>query len=315
LADLAARSLAADATDVGHIARARANLLALASAASARAMGTLAAAIAPGHPSWSEPQGTLFGLASASDEAIALRAAAVRAGPLRLAMIANVDSAQAEAAERAVDRWVARRPGAARSCPSTPSLAPPRPGTYAVDGSSGAPSEAILAIPLPPEDDRARAAATWLAASLDGSEGPLARAVLATDPPSEHSPPSGATVFGSRRASALALHLVVPDDALDAAVAQARAVLDRLRQGDIHDEDRARASARLARATETAELDPRSRITHLWRGDAASPAPSTDDLRAFAATALRDDALVVIAVRPPRPVPSPRAAARDSKNR
>ena len=73
----------------------------------------------------------------------------MRAGPLRVAVLANGDAAQASAAVQAVDRWVARTPGEARSCPSAPEAPPPaQPGTYAVDLPDKGLSEALLAFPL-----------------------------------------------------------------------------------------------------------------------------------------------------------------------
>src|SRR6185437_12377462 len=106
-----------------RIAEARTALLARAAQPEARAFGSLAGALAPGHPSWVDPDGTLFGLGSISDDSVAVRAASVRAGPLRIAVVADADAAQADAAVRAADRWVARGLGDSRSCPAT--AAPP----------------------------------------------------------------------------------------------------------------------------------------------------------------------------------------------
>ncbi|HEY8090551.1 MAG TPA: hypothetical protein VIF09_21970, partial [Polyangiaceae bacterium] len=48
-------------------------------------------------------------------------------------------------------------------------------------------------------------------------------------------------------------------------------------------------------------LDPRERIIGLWRDASPSPPVTLDAMRAFAAAFLHDDALVVVAARPPRP--------------
>jgi hypothetical protein len=212
-------------------------------------------------------------------------------------VLANADAAQADAAARAVDRWIARRAGEARACavPSTPVT--PRPGTYAVTAPAGASSEAWIALPLPPNDEAARTAATWLAAAIDGSDGLLSRALaggLART--------WSARVIGAARAPALVLRVATNGAALDAAVAQTRALLDRLRQGSLTEADRARAAAALEAEDLAASLDPHARLAALWRGAAAPPAPPTlDALRAFAAAALKDDALVIVAAHPPRP--------------
>jgi hypothetical protein len=307
LADVAARAFAADTLDAEPVARARAALLSRAAEVEARMLGTLGGALSPGHPSWLDPTGTSFGLASSTDESTALRAAAIRNGPLRVAVLANVDQAQAEAAVRAVDRWIARRPGESRACPSPPTLPAPRSGTYAVEVPAGAPSEALLALPLAAGNPAERSAATWLAAILDGSDGLLAHALSGKSDAHDGGASEGAlarassaSVLGAPRSPALVIRLVAPDASLDGAVAQTRALLDRLRQGALREEDRARAAASLGRDALAASLDPRARTVDLWRGTAPSPAPPLEALRAFAASTLRDDALVIVAARPPR---------------
>jgi hypothetical protein len=300
LADLAARAFAADPLDSARIVQARSSLLARVSDVDARALGVLGGSLSPGRPSWVQPLGTAFGLASVSDEAVALRAAELRAGPLRVAVLANVDEAQAQAATRAVDRWIVRRPGEARSCSPLPSPASPRPGTYAVDVPAGAPSEALLALALPATDDAARAAAVWIAAALDGADGMLAH-TLAADPDSAVAEAWSAAVLGAPRSSALVVRIVAADTRLDRAVSLTRALFERLRQGALREEDRIRAAAAVGRAAVAAALDPRARTIDVWRGAAAVAAPSLDALQAFAAATLRDDALVVVAARPARP--------------
>jgi hypothetical protein len=303
LADGAARAFAADAIEPERAAQARVALLSRAAEIDSRALGTLASALAPSHPSWLVPQGTLFGLAGVSDESVAVRAAAVRAGPLRVAVLANVDAAQAEAAVRAVDRWIARRPGESRTCPATALASPPRAGTYAVDSPIGAPSEVLLGVPLPPGDAPSRTAATWIGAMLDGADGLLAHSLGADTAGGALAQQWSAVVLGAPQTSALVIRLVAPDATIDAAVAQVRGLLDRLRRGALRDEDRAKAAGAIARARLAASLDPRERVVDLWRGEAPTAAPSLDDLRAFAGAMLRDEALVIVASRPPRPTP------------
>jgi hypothetical protein len=307
LADLAARAFAADPLDPDQLARARTALLVRADAVESRALGTLGDALAPGHPSWVEPLGTAFGLASASEEAIAMRSSSLRAGPLRVAVLANIDAAQADAAARAVDRWIARRPGETRACPPLATPATPRPGTYAVAVPSGALSEALLALPIPSADDGARTAATWLAAALDGAGGLLAQALDGGAAPESALAQSwSAAVVGAPRSPALTVRLTATDASLDAAVAETRNLLDRLRQGALREADRSRAASSLARDALALSLDPRARTVDLWRGETTMPAPSLDALRAFASASLHDDALVIVAARPARLDPSGR---------
>jgi hypothetical protein len=301
LADLAARAFAADPLDPARVGQARVSLLVRAGAVESRVLGTLGAALAPGHPSWLEPFGTTFGLASSTDEAIATRASSLRAGPLRVAVLANTDAAQADAAARAVDRWIARRPGETRACPPLAALSTPRPGTYSVSIPAGAPSEALLAVPFASGDDGARMAATWLAAALDGPGGLLAQALSGGAAPDTALAKSwSAAVVGLPRSPSLAIRVVAAEPSLDAAVAQTRSLLDRLRQGALREADRARAAASLGHDALALALDPRRRVIELWRGETATPPPSLDAMNAFATTTLRDDGLVIVAARPPR---------------
>jgi hypothetical protein len=278
-----------------------------------RSMAALAGALAPGHPSWVVPTGTLLGLSSASDSAVALRAAGLRAGPLRVAVLANADAVQAEAAVAAVDRWVARQPGEVRVCPSLASLPAPRSGTYALDQRAGELSEALLALPLSTDDPSALNEARWLAAALDGSDGLLARALGANRPAGPLASSWNATVFAQARAFALVVRLVAPDEVLDAAVAQVRALLDRIRQGALTGRDLDYASGAMAREQLAAALDPRARAVALWRGEPVRAAPSLEGLRAFAAATLRDEQLVIVATRPSRPDSARPFSGHDSK--
>ncbi len=107
-------------------------------------------------------------------------------------------------------------------------------------------------------------------------------------------------MIGAPRAAALAIRLASDDASLDAAVAQTRGLLDRIRQGALRDEDLVRATRAIGRAQLSASLDPRTRTLSLWRDAAPQQAPLLEALRAFAAGALHDDALVIVAARPPR---------------
>jgi hypothetical protein len=77
--------------------------------------------------------------------------------------------------------------------------------------------------------------------------------------------------------------------------------------------DHERATLIASREALAAALDPRARIVATWRGEpiptSALPLPrgaaALDDVRAFSAKYLAEDAMVVVAARPPRPKPSP----------
>jgi hypothetical protein len=280
------------------IARARAELMTTLSDEDARSFATLAQALTPGHPSWAFPLAGGHGLEAWPDGAVLSRISALRHGPLRVAILGNDDAAQVEAATLAVDRWIPHpsAPSSARACAAHTAPLAPRPGTYLAPSSAAA--SAWLAVPLP---QAARSAATVVAAALDGPDGLLARA-LSSGLASAWS----ARVVGPGEASALAIHVRAPGHTLDAAVAQVRALLDRLRQGGLSEEDRARARASLARAALTTALDPRERLVRLWRGDDDEPPlPPLDALRTFLANDVRDDSLVIVATRPLVAKPTP----------
>jgi hypothetical protein len=304
LADAVARSFAAEPVDRASVSHARARLLGEDGRQDARALVILAGAVAPGHPSWIAPMGPVDALGRSSDASVMARASALRAGPLRVAVLGNASTTQSDAAVHAVDRWIVRHPGQSRACPIPSAPPAPRSATYAVDAPPGGSTEAWLALALPAGDASARSTAEWLAATLDGADGLLAHALgggLARA--------WSARVVGGAHASALVVRVDSPAGALDAAVAQVRGLLDRVRQGSLTPADVAHAAALLADRELAGSLDPSRRLLALWQSDpagastpsiAAPPPPTLDALRAFASTTLRDDALIIVAVRPPR---------------
>ncbi len=308
LADAAARAFAAEALPAHAITRARAQVVARFAEQQdgARSAAVLASALAPGHPSWVLPWGVADAVGRASDASVAARATALRAGPLRVAVLANVDAAQAQAATQAIDRWIARRPGEARACPAASPVVAAKSGTYAADGTGGL-AEAWIAAPLAngansanAVDDDAREAASVLVAALDGDGGLLARAFEGTG----LARATSARLLGGTRAPALVIRITTPPGSLDAAVAQVRAMLDRLRQGAFSDADRARAQSMREVAAVPLASDPRARLMALFRDDKPHAAPSLDALRALAAVALKDEALVIVAEQPRSVTPS-----------
>jgi hypothetical protein len=296
LADVAARSFAADPLDDATIDAARAELLVAATSHVGRFASALGSALSPGHPSWVSPLGTADGIGRASLESVRQHASALRAGPIRVAVLANVDAAQAAVAAHAVDRWVARHPNDARACPPASAAAAPRPGTYAVDAGATTMSSAALAIPLPSGDAAARTNAELVAAALDGADGSLGHALS-----SGLADTWSARIVGPPAAASLVIRISATNAQLDAAVAQTRALLDRVHQHGISAAELARAAASRDRDQLARSLEPSGRVAALWRGDAdPSTAPTLDALRTYAASALDDAALVIVASRPAR---------------
>lgn len=296
IADAAGRAFAAQPISTATLSLVRGSLLESAESVDARTRAALAAGLFPDHPSWLDARGTAESLARSSDGAILARGDDLRSGPMRVAVLANETAEQGNAAVAAADRWIARRSTGAHACGAPSLAAPARPGTFAVD-SIGRPPQVDLALRLPMGDSTSRKLASWWASLLDGKDGLLASAIGAPGLARSWS----AAVVGPEKNPALALSLVSSDAALDSAVAQARALLDRLRQGALTQADLARAEQRRSKSALLASLDPRARLIALWTGALDSdPPPSLDALKAFAASTFKDDALVIVAARPPR---------------
>lgn len=303
LADVVARSFAAEALTPAALSRARGTLLRRDAMTDGAAFSALAGALSPQHPSWVLATGRDEVLARSADAAVISRAQALRSGPLRVAVLANVDAAQADAGQRAVDRWIERRSGETRTCKVAPAAAPPKPGTYAVEPRPGAAPEAYLAFPFPAGDENARAAAMIVAGALEGDGALLDKALGGA---ANLARTSSARVLGWPRAPALVVRVVSTQAQLDAAVMQTRALLDRLRQGGVPQADLDRAQAAAARAWVASALDPRARVVATWRGEPVPPAAprvkaTAEDVRSFAQKYLSPDTMIVVASRPGRP--------------
>lgn len=296
IADASGRAFAAQPIPTATLSLVRAALLQGAESIDSRAQATLAFGLFPDHPSWLDTRGTSESLARSSDGAILARGDDLRTGPIRVAVLANASAEQGNAAVAAADRWIARRSTGAHACGAPSMAAPARPGTYAIE-SIGRPPQVDLAFRLSMGDSASRKLASWWATILDGKDGLLASAVGGPGLARSWS----AAVVGPDKNPALAVGLVSSDAALDSAVAQTRGLFDRLRQGAITQADLTRAQARRSKAALALSLDPRARLVALWTGAALSdPPPSLDALKTFAASTFRDDALVVVAARPPR---------------
>jgi hypothetical protein len=303
LADIGARSFAAEPISIASLGRARADLLRRDARNDGSALSMLASALAPQHSSWVVPWGSSEPLARSSDGAVLLRAQALRAGPLRVAVLANADTSQADAAVRAADRWVARRTSDTRACRVSTGAEPPRPGTYAASSRPGSVPAAYLAFPLPAGDEAAHDAAMLVAAALSEGEGALLDKALGGALARE----SSAHVLGWPRAPALVVRVAAAQASLDAAVMQARALIDRVHKGGLPSSDFERATVAQARSVLATSLDPRARVVATWRGDpiGVPHRVSLDDIRAFAQRYLGEDGMVVVAARPPRPPAGP----------
>jgi hypothetical protein len=99
------------------------------------------------------------------------------------------------------------------------------------------------------------------------------------------------------------IRIATAPGALDGAVAQTRALLDRLQKGALADADLEAARAVQAKRQLAASLDPRARLASVWRGDPAPGVGAAGAVNDVCAKLLKDDALVYVAVRPRVPKP------------
>ncbi|MEO7110111.1 MAG: hypothetical protein ABI183_06710 [Polyangiaceae bacterium] len=296
IADAAARYFAAEPIDSATLSVARGSLLERAESSDAKEMAVLANAVFPDHPSWLDPRGTADALARSSNGAVLARADDLRRGPLRVAVLANKNTEQASAAVEAADRWIARKFSGIRMCGASPAPAIARVGTYAFD-AAGRPAEAELALRLPHDDAQSRALAAWWVSILEGTDGLLATALGSTGLARSWD----ARLVGPDRDSALVVRIVSSDAALDPAVAQTRALFDRIRGGALTADEVARAAERKSHDELSSSLDPRARLVATWRGASTKNAvPTLDALRTFASSFFHDDAWVILAARPAR---------------
>jgi hypothetical protein len=266
-----------------------------------RAMSALANALVPGHPSWLAPFGAWEEVSTAGVDAASLRWSTLTGGPLRVAVLANESEEQIDLAARTVDRWLVRHLDGPKACPPVEPPGAAKSGTVQVTlpASPSPVWQALLGFPVPPQGTAEGAMGELTLAGLSGSDGWLVRATSA----STLAATAQARLVGGSRAAALVIDVRAPEATLDAAVAQVRALLQRLQQGAIGAADFTRSQALRERWELEASLDPRRRLIRLWR-DPRPPAPapplSLEGWRAWAANTLTDEKLVVVVAKPKR---------------
>ena len=247
-------------------------------------------ALAPDHSAWLEPRGTWASLSLANRDSVAARARDLLRGPLRVAVLANQDDAQAALAARALGRWFAPWRDDPRRCLATAERAA-RSGEIALTVPDAANTEsAYLGLPFPSRLKFDREAEAF-AALLNAPRGPLSRAL--SDESLNAS--ARAAIIGGGRAAALVIEIHASDEDTRKATLAVRRALDRLLSVPLSNEDVAAAERAAEQRALSASLDPRRRIVDSWRGGASETGLSRSSLRAFQAT-LSGSAQVVVTV-------------------
>jgi hypothetical protein len=208
---------------------------------------------------------------------------------MRIAVIASEDEAQGRAAAQAASRWFDA--GAPRACAKVRTL-PNVPATGRLDlrRPLRGPSRARVLL------SNADSAMLDLAACvLRAPEGLLDEALAGAAGAS-----SSVRRVGPRTAPLLAVDVSAPDQAIDAAVEAAMALVSRLARGEVPDAELAAARRRCAAAERDRLRDPGARVGSLFTGAAQEPRdpPAADAFRTWAKAALLPARALVVTVRP-----------------
>jgi hypothetical protein len=269
-------------------------------------LGTLAAGPTPGwslalrqtsgnHPSWLDARGTWSTLSALSARSVELQREAFLRGRLRLASVGNHDEAQIAAGEQRLRNLLhGAESGRAACVPHRPVL--PVAGQYRVEAASQRNTEAILAVPLPAGAEGLPEEALWTEMLMNRTDGWLQQALMQPGLVST----ARARVLGGVAAAALVIELRALDGKRDAAVAQVRGLLGRLRAGAATGEDAQRAQESLQRRRAELALNPRARVVELWRRGLPHARPGTlEGLRALHRSAFEPGREVVVLTDPP----------------
>ncbi|MCU0685284.1 MAG: hypothetical protein MUF34_24100 [Polyangiaceae bacterium] len=293
VATAAARAIAEVEPRPDDVARARALLLGRVEERDEHVRGALAEHLLPSHAATWFPWGLSGALGRVGPETVRARWRRLSAGPLRMAVLAGSGPEQVAAAGRAVERWTARGDGAAR-CP--PREEPPGPGAGGYEaqalGLRGA--RAYVALPVEASTPAGRAALRATLVLLGPEGGLLGRALGGVAAKGE------AFWLGPEPRPLLAVELRGGDEALEPAVAQVRALFERLRRGAIGPDDLARVRGPLETARVEARATPRRRLLDRWRGvDDEPSAPTLEGWRQWLGASFFDERAAVVVVRAP----------------
>lgn len=251
-------------------------------------------ALAPGRPSLLEPRGTWQSVANLSTRETEVRRRALVRGPLRMAVLGNASPAQATVAEQALSRWLRPLRDHQGACPfHSPVVA--KPGEYWVDAPlDAAGARALVAVPLSPGPVGVPLEARFTAHLLNREGGWLESSLRIPG----LAPYAAASVLGGSGGAALVVEIALPGRSAREAVAQVRALFDRLAHGAATPQDLALASTSLATEQAQAMLDPRYRAVRLWLGRTEPAPPDLPALRRFHEQVLAPERHVVVMTRP-----------------
>lgn len=280
VANAAARLLALDPPSGQAVVAARTALLPRLDSPADEARARLAGILAPTALTRLLPWGSAASVGRLEGADARVRWGGFATGPLRAAVLANDDSAQATAALRAVDRWIPRtnRPRTCASLDDGKIAADPL--VFPAEGIKGV-APVYLVYPFDGAQPPSRLAASWLLPLLSGESSPVGAAF---GPGTRTS----AVILGRGAGSLLVVELWPTADATDAAIAAARAAVAKLASDPLAAPRAPEARARVAAEIEARRLSPKERLITLWRGEPPLALPADAELRSFAGNVLRD---------------------------
>jgi hypothetical protein len=207
-------------------------------------------------PAALEPLGTWKSVSTASTSGVERARASLAQGPLKLAVLADHNATQGEAAAMALADWLAPFRDEGAACPK-PSFKAPTGGVWSLETIDQEVREgAYLSVWAPGPRELGQATAFllnrpggWLDRALTGP------GLVGT---------ARAHWFGGGPSGGLVIELGAEPGQLDAAIQQARALLDRLAQGAAESVDAAAARAEQLRQDSATDVTPRGRIVRLW---------------------------------------------------
>lgn len=254
----------------------------------------LASMLAPEHPSWIEPHGTYTRIGSATLDVTRLRLRSLLEGPLRVAVLANMDVPQAAEVGFSVDRWLSPRE-AVRTC-SVATLGAPsvRPIKLQLPRDAGL-AQALVAAPIPPIGSSGNTVAMFTARVLGGDGGLLERTFPATS-----GVRASVRISGTNRAATLIIDLRAPSDLLPGAIASLKTLFTTLAISGVTPADMQRATDLTTRHAAEVRFDPRKRLLALWNGRPAAPAttPTAQAVTIFVGSVLNEANLAVVEAYP-----------------
>ncbi|HEY6726644.1 MAG TPA: hypothetical protein VI197_21565, partial [Polyangiaceae bacterium] len=240
-------------------------------------------ALSPEHPSWLSPRGTFQSLHDATRSNLEQRRQLLLSEPLRAVVIANGNQQQGELALDELERWLGPLRGAPVEC-AKPTQPTPALGQIEVEDGGGE-ARSFVAVNTQPDGVAARATQYLLNRKGGWLDQALARPGLVTS--------SQTHLLGGVAHHALIVEVRALDGKTPEAVAQVRALFERLAQGAASAADVTLAQKRLDAEALIARLSPRGRSVELWGLPDADSKLTLQRLRAFQRSLAGQNHLVV----------------------